>query len=107
MLSILAVTAAPRKGLPASPVPIPVPLPSEAAATVPLGNPANHNAKPKIASPSRTAQTLRSFLVIDILLMFLSFKRYLRFGTLNDSFQPDLNSSGLVLGSLKLPRFHW
>src|ERR1700730_17138542 len=45
MLSILAVTGAPRNGLPASSVTTPVILPSEAAATIPLGRTASQRAK--------------------------------------------------------------
>jgi hypothetical protein len=93
----LAVTGAPRKGLPASSVTTPDTLPSEAAEAVLLGNAANHKARPKLATTNSTAQTFRFCLVIEILLIFLSFKRYPRFGILNNSFQADLNSSGSAL----------
>src|ERR1700680_2838437 len=87
MFSTLAVTGAPRNGLPASSVTTPVTLPSETAATVPLGITANHNAKPKLATPNSATQMFRVCLVIEILLS-VPFNRpdCLRLGALNNYF---------------------
>jgi hypothetical protein len=80
MFSTLAVTGAPRKGLPASSVTTPEMLPSEAAATVPFGKTPNHNARPKFAITDSKIQTFRFCLVIEILLNF-SYRRIIVFGT--------------------------